>query len=244
MRLLVGVLRRADEHQAELGPVPGLDDLDRLLADIAAAGVAVEVQIDGEPRPLAPAASLSVYRIVQEALTNVVRHAGPTTARLHVSFAPDEVGIEVVDEGPRALTPRDVALGRQGSGHGLIGMRERAALFGGSLEAGPCGPGFRVKADLHISDLDPGDRSGHGSRMIRVVIADDQALVRGGFRVLVDAAEDMEVVAEAGDGAEAVTLTRRYHPDVVLMDIRMPVLDGIEATRSLIADPGTAATRS
>ena len=64
MRLLVGVLRHADEHQAELGPVPGLDDLDRLLADIAAAGVAVEVQIDGEPRPLAPAASLSVYRIV------------------------------------------------------------------------------------------------------------------------------------------------------------------------------------
>ena len=79
--------------------------------------------------------------------------------------------------------------------------------------------------------------------MIRVVIADDQALVRGGFRVLVDAAEDMEVLAEAADGAEAVSLTRRYHPDVVLMDIRMPVLDGIEATRSLIADPGTAATR-
>ena len=158
MRLLVGVLRRADEHQAELGPAPGLDDLDRLLADIGAAGVAVEVQIDGEPRALAPAASLSVYRIVQEALTNVVRHAGPTTARLHVSFGPDAVGIEVVDQGPQALTPRDLSLGRQGNGHGLIGMRERAALFGGSLEAGPCGPGFRVQADLRINDFDPGDR--------------------------------------------------------------------------------------
>ena len=157
MRLLVGVLRRADEHQAELGPAPGLDDIDRLLADIAAAGVAVEVQIDGEPRPLPAAASLSVYRIVQEALTNVVRHAGPTTARLHISFRSDEVGIEVIDDGPQALTAKDVALAHQGNGHGLIGMRERAALFGASLEAGPCGPGFRVRADLHISDFGPGD---------------------------------------------------------------------------------------
>ena len=77
MRLLVGVVRGADEHPAELGPVPGMDDIDRLLADTAAAGVVVELQIDGQPRPLPAAASLSAYRIVQEALTNVVRHAGP-----------------------------------------------------------------------------------------------------------------------------------------------------------------------
>jgi DNA-binding NarL/FixJ family response regulator len=79
--------------------------------------------------------------------------------------------------------------------------------------------------------------------VIRVVIADDQALVRGGFRHMVDAAEDMEVLGEAGDGAEAVALTRQFHPEVVLMDVRMPVLDGIEATREIIADPGTADTR-
>ena len=93
----------------------------------------------------------------------MVRQAGPTTARLHVSFGPDEVGIEVIDKGPQALTARDMVLGRKGSGHGLIGMRERAALFGGSLEAGPCGPGFRVKADLRTSDLDPGDRPATGA---------------------------------------------------------------------------------
>ena len=79
--------------------------------------------------------------------------------------------------------------------------------------------------------------------MIRLVIVDDQALVRGGFRHMVDAAGDMEVLGEAADGAEAIALTRRFHPDVVLMDIRMPVLDGIEAAREIIADPETADSR-
>jgi DNA-binding NarL/FixJ family response regulator len=75
---------------------------------------------------------------------------------------------------------------------------------------------------------------------IGVVIADDQALVRGGFRVLVDIAADMEVLGEASDGAEAVALTREHHPDVVLMDVRMPVQDGIEATRQIKEEDGTA----
>ena len=75
---------------------------------------------------------------------------------------------------------------------------------------------------------------------IKVVIADDQALVRGGFVVMVGAATDMEVLGEAGDGAQAVELVRQHHPDVVLMDVRMPVLDGIEATRAITTDPATA----
>jgi signal transduction histidine kinase len=153
MRLLVSVLRDDVEHPAELGPVPSMDDLDRLVAEVALAGVHVDVRLEGENRNLPPAASLSGYRIVQEALTNVVRHAGPTTAHLRVRFQPDQLDIEIIDDGPRSPAPRDSRTARHGAGHGLIGMRERAALFNGSLEAGSYGAGFRIRADLHTREL-------------------------------------------------------------------------------------------
>jgi len=151
MRLLVGMLRDPGDRPAELSPVPGLADLDRLLADTAVAGVAAELDVKGEVRPLPPAAGLSAYRIVQEALTNVVRHAGPTHARVRIGYLPAELSIEVTDDGPRGQAPRPIA--RAGGGHGLIGMRERAALFGGKLEAGPYAGGFRVRASLPLEEL-------------------------------------------------------------------------------------------
>jgi signal transduction histidine kinase len=158
MRLLVGMLRDPGDRLVELSPVPGLADLDRLIADTAVAGVAAEVDIEGEIRPLPPAADLSAYRIVQEALTNVVRHAGPTHARVRIGYRSGELSIEVSDDGPRGSggpgggAPRPIA--RAGGGHGLIGMRERAALFGGTLEAGPYAGGFRVRATLPIDEFD------------------------------------------------------------------------------------------
>ena len=163
MRLLVGMLRDTQDHRPDLSPVPGLSDLDRLIAETAAAGVAVDVDIGGTARTLSPAADLSAYRIVQEALTNVVRHAGPTQAKVRISYRADEVIIEVADDGPTGQAPPPVA--RAGNGHGLIGMRERAALFGGELAAGPDAAGFRVRANLHTTDPHDIDaQAGDGAR--------------------------------------------------------------------------------
>jgi signal transduction histidine kinase len=107
MRLLVGMLRDPGDRPAELSPVPGLADLDRLLADTAVAGVAAELDIEGKVRPLPPAADLSAYRIVQEALTNVVRHAGPTHARVRIGYLPAELSIEVTDAGASGFLLKD-----------------------------------------------------------------------------------------------------------------------------------------
>ena len=162
MRLLVGVLRDAQDQQVELTPLPGLADLDRLVAASAAAGVTVDVTVDGAVRSLPAAPDLSAYRIVQEALTNVARHAGPTRASVRIGYQPHEMTIEVADDGPRGPAPSPAA--RAGSGHGLIGMRERAALFGGELAAGPHGSGFRVWATLPTPDERGGGPPSPGSR--------------------------------------------------------------------------------
>ncbi|HEY3882332.1 MAG TPA: sensor histidine kinase [Trebonia sp.] len=161
MRLLVSVLRDPDGQDTELSPAPGVADIDRLVAAAGSAGVAVELTVDGAVRPLPPAIDLSAYRIMQEALTNVVRHAGPTRARIRLSYLPGEVSIEVTDDGTggplaRLSGPASRAP-RAGGGHGLIGMRERAALFGGELRAGPYAAGFRVTASIPVAEFRAGE---------------------------------------------------------------------------------------
>jgi signal transduction histidine kinase len=154
MRRLLGVLRQEAEGRGSLAPAPGLAQVESLAAEVASAGVRVEGRIEGTPSALPVGLDLSAYRIVQEALTNVVRHAGPATARVSVRYGPAEVAIEVVDDGKGV----ESAEGRQPSdsdpqirGSGIVGMRERAALYGGTLEAGPVpGGGFRVAASLPL----------------------------------------------------------------------------------------------
>jgi signal transduction histidine kinase len=148
MRRLLGVLRQEAETRGSLAPAPGLAELDGLAAEVAKAGVRVEVLIEGSRPDLPLGLDLSAYRIVQEALTNVVRHAGPATARVGIRYGAGEVALEVVDDG-RATDAGDHGRG----GHGIVGMRERAALYGGDLEAGPLpGGGFRVAARLPVDD--------------------------------------------------------------------------------------------
>ncbi len=149
MRLMVGMLRQSEDSPA-LGPAPGLADLTALLDQAAQAGIDVTVDVRSVERAdsLPDSVDLSAYRIIQEALTNVVRHAGPTTASVTVRQGFDRLDIEVVDDGPRGVRP---APSHDGAGHGLVGMRERVALFGGQLSAAPRGRGFRVAATLPFS---------------------------------------------------------------------------------------------
>jgi signal transduction histidine kinase len=143
MSRLVGVLRQGGE-EIGLDPQPGLNQLGALLDQTRHAGLAVELRVEGEPCPLPASIGLSAYRIVQEALTNVRKHAGEARVTVVLRYATSELAIEVSDDGKGN---RDDG----GGGHGLIGMRERAAVFGGSLEAGarPDG-GFSVCATLPL----------------------------------------------------------------------------------------------
>jgi signal transduction histidine kinase len=150
LRRLLGVLRQDGDPQASLAPVPGLANLDVLLAEVAEAGLAVRLRVEGAPAPLPAGVDLSAYRIVQEALTNVIKHAGPAHAQVTIRYRDQEVAVEVIDDG------RGVAAvagdGGKGTGHGLLGMAERVAAFGGDLEVGPRpGGGFRVAARLPLA---------------------------------------------------------------------------------------------
>jgi signal transduction histidine kinase len=150
LRRLLGVLRQEDEPQGALAPVPGLADLDSLLAELGKAGLVVRLQINGTRPPLPAGVDLSAYRIVQEALTNVVKRAGPAHAQVVVGYRDHEVTVEVIDDGRGAVTW--ASDGRVGAGHGLIGMRERVQVFGGDLQTGPRpGGGFRVAARLPLA---------------------------------------------------------------------------------------------
>lgn len=151
LRRIVAVLRDAGDPQAaELDPAPGLEDLPALVNQIAAAGVDVDVHVEGEVRPLPPTEDLSAYRIAQEALTNVVRHSGADRAILWVRYRPESVEIECVDGGGSGVHRR--AVDHVNGGHGLIGMRERVAIFGGEFSADACDPGFRVVARLPATE--------------------------------------------------------------------------------------------
>jgi signal transduction histidine kinase len=143
MRRLVGMLR--SDRGDPLAPQPALDDLPMLVTQVREAGLPVELHVDGERRELPVGIELSAYRIVQEALTNALKHAGEARAAVHIRYGPDSLELSIIDDGRGAPAP--VSSG----GHGLVGMRERVALYGGSLDAGrdPSG-GFAVRVLLPI----------------------------------------------------------------------------------------------
>ena len=150
LRRILGLLRDDEGPQPSLAPAPGIADLGELAQVVRAAGTPVSLAVTGDVAGLPPAAALTVYRIIQEALTNVVKHAGGAAAAVRVAAGPDGVRIAVTNDG-QATGPGSAA-GRAAAGrHGIVGMRERAAVFGGTLDAAPlAGGGFRVTAFLPV----------------------------------------------------------------------------------------------
>jgi signal transduction histidine kinase len=147
-RRLLGVLHESGESLARFAPQPGIGELDALAASVREAGLPVKLAITGDHAEVPAAIDVSVYRIVQEALTNVLKHAGRARADVSIGCAGSAVTIEVTDDGMSGAGARDMA-----GGHGLAGMRERAAIFGGELQAGPRpGGGFAVRARLPLGD--------------------------------------------------------------------------------------------
>jgi signal transduction histidine kinase len=143
-RRLLGVLRRDGERE-QLEPQPGVGQIDVLVEQVQKAGLAVRLAIDGEPVALPAGLDLCVYRVVQEGLTNALKHAGRAHAEVCLRYAPRALDVDICDDGAGGPTNGD------GAGHGLIGMRERVALYGGTLDAGPrAGGGFEIHAHLPL----------------------------------------------------------------------------------------------
>ncbi|MEU6730956.1 sensor histidine kinase [Nonomuraea wenchangensis] len=156
LRRILGVLRTEDSAKdaPEQAPQPTLDRLGELLANVRGAGVALTEEIAGEPRPLAPGVELSAFRIVQEALSNAMRHAPGAAVTLRLRYRPDALTIRVVNAAPAKPVTAP------GGGHGLPGMRERAAMLGGDLVAGPTPDGgYEVSAFLPAGPSGKGDES-------------------------------------------------------------------------------------
>jgi signal transduction histidine kinase len=163
LRTLVGILRddTATEGRTSTAPEPSLARVADLVADVRAAGLPVELSVrrhDGAPDVLPPSVDVSAYRIVQEALTNVLRHAPGSTTRVDVEHGATAVTVLIEDDGAGAGTPPPAAEGtvsvmprQRIGGNGLVGMRERVAVHGGTLEAGPSGSGFRVRASFPVT---------------------------------------------------------------------------------------------
>ena len=246
MRRLLGVLRTSDTASG-VAPQPGVEQLGELVDTVRRAGLPVELTLDGEPRPLPRGMELTAYRIVQEALTNTLKHGGAHPhAWVKIAYRGEAVEVCIEDDGPgvgysSTAGRSDRSADAAEPGQGLVGMRERAAVYGGSCAPGPA-PAAASVSSRSCPSRNPDEQSRWAGRdagpaPIRILLVDDQPMLRMGFRMVFDAQPDLEVVGEAADGEEALAALARTPADVVLMDVRMPRMDGVEATRRIAAAP-------
>lgn len=215
-------------------------------------GLCVEIEGEGEVEPDADAVRVLLFEIVRELLLNVVKHARTDRAEIQISRFDDLVQVVVRDEGVGFDASSLACDGSLSGGFGLSSVRHRLELMGGrfELESSP-GHGTRVLLRAPASlDSDPASSDGRSSRplpsmpksskatssRIRVLLADDHRMVREGLVALLARYPEIEVVGEASDGRMVVDLARRLRPDVVVMDVTMPQMSGIEATRIIAAE--------
>ena len=227
LRAVIGVLRDGADGEAPQPPQPTLAALPGLLEESRAAGMRLHADVRVADLAAVPdAVGRHALRIVQEALTNARKHAAVGRRSTCASRARPGDGLTIEVRNP---APVLAAGGPEipGLGTGLVGLAERATLSGGRLEHGLDEarrlPAPRLAAVAAVSE------------QIRVLVVDDDALVRAGLSMLLAGAEDIEIVGEAADGSEVAQAVAEHRPDVVLMDIRMPGMDGLAATELLRA---------
>ena len=252
LRVVLGLLRDEDAGAAALAPAPRLADLKELADTVRASGTPVELRTSGTDRQLSPALELTLYRVVQEALTNVVRHAPQARATVDLTVSAAQVRLEVTDDGGSAGRDggrlrngpafRARATGSSGCGSGSA-PSAAGSWPNRSPAASACSPRSRSRTRGERRTRSGRSSEPGGTVTTGVLVVDDQALLRTAFSSLIDAEDDLEVVGEAADGRQAVELAASLAPDVVVMDVRMPVMDGIEATRQITSGPGPGGAR-
>ncbi len=238
-RRLPGRHRRRGTDGTDRADAPGPEALERRLEEFGASDDASTQSGIDLPAPVPTAVWATLDRVLVEALTNVRRHAGPGAhVSMTIASSPDAVALTVESTGGLG------GIGR-GGGTGLHGLRTRVEDLGGDLTAGPIDGAWRLRARLPLAAaLRPAAPSRPAAPrphmpaptpprrrppMIRVLVVDDQEMVRMGFTLILDADPEMTVVGQAADGVEAIGLAKSEAPDVILLDIRMPRLDGLAA---------------
>ena len=265
MRRLLGVLR--SDQPAERAPQPELSDLPVLIDTARRAGVPVELSAAAALDQVPAGVSVCAYRIVQESLSNASQHAPGAAIMVSVDHGASAVRLRVANGPGRAAAPggpgrpgrpgrpggpsggpgrpragRDAGAGRPARRLAVGGAGARRRLRG--IRGPPGRPRGMTTGGMTTGGMTTGGMTTHdtggpvaGGVLIRCLIADDQAMVREGFAAVLAAQPGLAVAGQAADGAEAVSQARRLEPDVILMDVRMPVLDGLAATRQILGAP-------
>ena len=195
-------------------------------------GINTHLEAPAELGRLPDEMEISLFRVVQESLTNIHRHANSRTAAVRMQINDEKLTLEVVDQGKGA--PGQGSAGEFAEGIGIKGMRERLHELGGTLEIAATEAGTTVRAVLPIAGRPKAPEGGAAKAKARLLLVDDHEIVRQGLASLLQGVEGFEICGEAGTGEDAIREADRSDPDIVIMDLRLPGIDGLQATRSIL----------